>query len=189
MAPEIANPAPSLNPTKLGIRPSLRPKIPSSDGLGEGCHGLRHNRSEEVEGRRDAAPAAMPRKGATTRQRSDDSTDTDDREQLVYRRTRQPGALHQGARLNEERASKAALFLIRRCRVDPLAPQAHDHVAIQLRLQLWDAVSSWRKRLHFPFDASAKNSRPALKWHIQRMIRRIIPLARYFLYFASGAYP
>ena len=63
MAPEIANPASSLNPTKFGIRRSLRPKIPSSDGLGEGCHGLRHNRSDEVEGRRDAAPAAMPRWG------------------------------------------------------------------------------------------------------------------------------
>src|SRR5262249_9016205 len=37
--------------------------------------------------------------GATTRQRSDDSADKDDREQLVYRRTRQPGTLHQAARL------------------------------------------------------------------------------------------
>ena len=54
MAPEIANPAPSLNPTKFSIRPSLRPTIPSSDGLGRGCHGLRHERSDEVEGR-DAA--------------------------------------------------------------------------------------------------------------------------------------
>ena len=111
MAPEIASPAPSLNPTKFGIQPSLRPKIPSSDGLGEGCHGLRHNRSEEVEGRRDAAPAAMPRR-ATTRQRSDDSTDTDDREQLVYRRTRQPGTLHQNARLNEERAAGSVRLFI-----------------------------------------------------------------------------
>ena len=41
---------------------------------------IRHNRSDEVEGRRDAAPAAMPRKGATTRQRSDDTTDKDGRQ-------------------------------------------------------------------------------------------------------------
>ena len=128
MAPEIANPAPSLNPTKFSIRPSLRPTIPSSDGLGKGCPGLRHERSDEVEGR-DAAPAAMSRNCAATRQRSDDSTDKDDREQLVYRRTRQPGALRQGARLTEESAAGSRpLFSICRRRVDSLAPQAHDHV-------------------------------------------------------------
>jgi len=128
VAPDIANPAPSLNPTKFSIRPSLRPTIPSSDGLGRGCYGLRHQRSDEVEGR-DAAPAATPRNWAAARQRGDDSADKDDREQLVYRRTRQPGTLRQSARLIEERAAGSRpLFSIRRRRVDSLAPQAHDHV-------------------------------------------------------------
>ena len=68
-------------------------------------------------------------RGPRPANRSDDSTDTDDREQLVYRRTRQPGALHQGARLNEESAAGSRpLFSICRRRVDGLPPQAHYHI-------------------------------------------------------------
>jgi hypothetical protein len=60
-------------------QPSLRPTIRSSDELGRGCHGPRHDRSHEVEGR-DAASAATARNGAATRQRGDDTADKDDRQ-------------------------------------------------------------------------------------------------------------
>src|SRR5438128_1966848 len=45
---------PSLNQTKLGIRPSLPSTIHRRMDWGRGCRGPRHNRSNEVEGR-DAA--------------------------------------------------------------------------------------------------------------------------------------
>jgi hypothetical protein len=51
----VANPAPSLNQTKFGIRPSLRLTIPSSNGLGEGTHEPRHNRFDEIEGTDEAS--------------------------------------------------------------------------------------------------------------------------------------
>src|SRR4029077_6009880 len=100
-----------FKPNKIQYPAIIATTIPSSDELGRGCHGLRHERSDEVEGR-DAAPAATPRNWAAARQRGDDSTDKDDREQLVYRRTRQPGTLRQSARLNEEKGGpKTAHFL------------------------------------------------------------------------------
>ena len=57
------------------------------------------------------------------RQRSDDSTDTDGREQLVHRRTRQPGTLHQNARLNEERTAGSVRLSSSRVSTVPVLTQ------------------------------------------------------------------
>jgi hypothetical protein len=51
------------------------------------------------------------RSGAETCQRSDDTADKDDREQLVYRRTRQPGTFHPGPRLKGEMAARIGPLL------------------------------------------------------------------------------